>query len=245
MGGATLRDTGKAPLFQRSSRDLNHQTKLKLRQVGQNAPSEIEDRELLKAKLLRAEQEHQLKLDAKRPLPSSELDPDLLSKRRMIAESNLDADDDVDDDDDDSEDGRAKKGRGGDDASDNGEAGSADDDDDDDDEDDDTAELMRELEKIKRERAEEKEREERERREAEEQAREEAMMAGNPILQLNSSSGALQARDFSVQRRWDDDVVFKNQARGQDGKVKKRFINDLVRSDFHRKFMAKCKRDGL
>jgi hypothetical protein len=36
--------------------------------------------------------------------------------------------------------------------------------------------------------------------------------------------------------RWDDDVVFKNQARGET-KTPKRFINDTIRSDFHRKFL--------
>ena len=38
--------------------------------------------------------------------------------------------------------------------------------------------------------------------------------------------------------RWDDDVVFKNQARGET-KTPKRFINDTIRSDFHRKFLHK------
>lgn len=38
--------------------------------------------------------------------------------------------------------------------------------------------------------------------------------------------------------RWDDDVVFKNQARGETKKAK-RFINDTIRSDFHRKFLHK------
>lgn len=38
--------------------------------------------------------------------------------------------------------------------------------------------------------------------------------------------------------RWDDDVVFKNQARGET-KAPKRFINDTIRSDFHRKFLHK------
>lgn len=36
--------------------------------------------------------------------------------------------------------------------------------------------------------------------------------------------------------RWDDDVVFKNQARGE-MKAPKRFINDTIRNDFHRKFL--------
>lgn len=38
--------------------------------------------------------------------------------------------------------------------------------------------------------------------------------------------------------RWDDDVVFKNQARGET-KTPKRFINDTIRNDFHRKFLQK------
>ena len=38
--------------------------------------------------------------------------------------------------------------------------------------------------------------------------------------------------------RWDDDVVFKNQARDEPV-AKKRFINDTIRNDFHRKFLSK------
>lgn len=44
---------------------------------------------------------------------------------------------------------------------------------------------------------------------------------------------------ITVLFRWDDDVVFKNQARGLDDKPKKRFINDMLRSDFHKKFLHK------
>jgi len=39
--------------------------------------------------------------------------------------------------------------------------------------------------------------------------------------------------------RWDDDVVFKNCARGDSDKKERRFINDTLRSDFHKKFMEK------
>ena len=42
--------------------------------------------------------------------------------------------------------------------------------------------------------------------------------------------------------RWDDDVIFKNQTRGEPER-KKRFINDTVRSDFHRRFMEKFLRN--
>ena len=38
--------------------------------------------------------------------------------------------------------------------------------------------------------------------------------------------------------RWDDDVVFKNQAR-EPKKEARRFINDTVRNDFHRKFLQR------
>ena len=39
-----------------------------------------------------------------------------------------------------------------------------------------------------------------------------------------------------VKRRWDEDVVFRNQTRGEP-KQQKRFINDTIRNDFHRRFL--------
>ena len=59
-----------------------------------------------------------------------------------------------------------------------------------------------------------------------------------------------------MKRRWDDDVVFKNQARGTENRDGKEFVNvcllpsdcsygvkliyfqDLLRSDFHKRFMV-------
>jgi protein CWC15 len=41
-----------------------------------------------------------------------------------------------------------------------------------------------------------------------------------------------------IKRRWNDDVVFRNQARDEP-EQKKRFINDTIRSDFHRNFIKK------
>ncbi|KAG5297844.1 Cwf15/Cwc15 cell cycle control family protein [Histoplasma ohiense] len=99
-----------------------------------------------------------------------------------------------------------------------------------DDDEDETAELMRELEKIKRERAEQKAKEEQEREAQEKEKREVDIARGNPLL---------NPQDFSVKRRWDDDVVFKNQARGTENRGKKEFVNDLLRSDFHKRFMSK------
>ncbi|XP_008796913.2 protein CWC15 homolog A [Phoenix dactylifera] len=105
-------------------------------------------------------------------------------------------------------------------------------DDESDDDDDDTEALLAELERIKKERAEEKLRKERQEQEEELKAKEAELMRGNPLINLNNSTS------FNVKRRWDDDVVFKNQARGET-KAPKRFINDTIRNDFHRKFLQK------
>ncbi|XP_055809025.1 uncharacterized protein LOC129877535 [Solanum dulcamara] len=110
-------------------------------------------------------------------------------------------------------------------------SGDESDDDDDDDDEDDTEALLAELEQIKKEKAEEKLRKERQEQEEELKAKEAELLRGNPLL--NS-----QPTTFSVKRRWDDDVVFKNQARGE-MKAAKRFINDTIRNDFHRKFLHK------
>ncbi|KAK9113513.1 hypothetical protein Syun_020310 [Stephania yunnanensis] len=101
---------------------------------------------------------------------------------------------------------------------------------DDDDDDDNSEALFAELQKIKKERAEENIRKEREQKEEELKAKEAELIRGNPLINNPAS--------FNVKRRWDDDVVFKNQARGET-KAPKRFINDTIRNDFHRKFLQK------
>lgn len=54
-------------------------------------------------------------------------------------------------------------------------------------------------------------------RAAEEQEQREVDIArGNPLL---------NSQDFNMKRRWDDDVVFKNQARGTEKKDGKDFVN--------------------
>lgn len=103
--------------------------------------------------------------------------------------------------------------------------------DDDDDDEDDTEALMAELERIKKERAEEKLRQDQLQVAEELKAKEEQLLRGNPLLNNTTTT-------FNVKRRWDDDVVFKNQARGET-KTPKRFINDTIRNDFHRKFLQK------
>eukprot|EP01006_Ploeotia_vitrea_P015447 TRINITY_DN44320_c0_g1_i1.p1 TRINITY_DN44320_c0_g1~~TRINITY_DN44320_c0_g1_i1.p1 ORF type:complete len:186 (+),score=39.72 TRINITY_DN44320_c0_g1_i1:42-599(+) len=97
-------------------------------------------------------------------------------------------------------------------------------DDSDDDDDEDVAELMRELERIKKERA-----------QAEEKKKEEEQMAklnSNELVDVGAPA------DFRTKKRWNDDVVFKNAA-SSEPELKKRFINDSLRSDFHKRFMHK------
>lgn len=107
------------------------------------------------------------------------------------------------------------------------------DDDSDDSDEDDTAELMAELNRIKKERAQEEAKREAERKLQEERIRMENILSGNPLLNSNKA-------EFKVKRRWDDDVVFKNCAKGDLESSKERhFINDTLRSEFHKKFMEK------
>ncbi|KAF4699043.1 complexed with cef1p [Perkinsus olseni] len=100
---------------------------------------------------------------------------------------------------------------------------------DDDDEDDEEAELMRELAKIRAERAAEEAMAQAAEQAKEEEEERQQIAVGNPLMP--GAGGNMQ-----LKRRWDDDTVFKNQSRNQP-KGKKRFINDAVRSDFHRKFL--------
>ncbi|EPE04892.1 pre-mrna splicing factor cwc15 [Ophiostoma piceae UAMH 11346] len=219
-------------------------TQLKFRQSGQGGDADAESRDL-RAELLAAEAAHYAKIkgapapastdDAESAVPTTKRllgdaveDPEA-KRRRILAETrNIDADDDSDDSDEGSEKGGSGKD---DDDDDDDDSSDADSDDSEDDSDDETAELQRELEKIKRERAEKREREEREKAAAEEEEHARDIALGNPLL---------NKPDYAIKRRWDDDVVFKNQARGTDDKGKqKEFINDLLRSDFHKRFMGK------
>lgn len=110
-----------------------------------------------------------------------------------------------------------------------------DDDDDDEDDEDDTEALMAELNRIKQERAVEAARQEAERKAREEKIRVENILKGNPLLNTNKP-GTSSNVDFKVKRNWDDDVVFKNCAKQDDNKPRE-FINDTLRSEFHKKFM--------
>ncbi|KAG4257193.1 hypothetical protein BFJ72_g13227 [Fusarium proliferatum] len=204
-------------------------TQLKYRQAGQGGDAEEPTRDLA-AELLAAEAAHFTKKSgapalvddadeddetsvsngAKRALPSADGEEgDLEAKRRRILAETRDIDADDSEEDDDDDDSE----------------------DDEDSDDDSDAELQRELDRVRREREERKKKEEAERVKEEEEARERDIALGNPLL---------NKQDFNMKRRWDDDVVFKNQARGTEDKGKKKeFVNDLLRSDFHRRFMSK------
>lgn len=109
-------------------------------------------------------------------------------------------------------------------------------DDSEDESDDDTAALLAELNKIKRERAQDNAKADMEKKQEEERIRMENILSGNPLLNYSATQ---QKVDLKVKRRWDDDVVFKNCARSEPDKKGPNFINDSLRSEFHKKFMDK------
>ena len=95
-------------------------------------------------------------------------------------------------------------------------------------------ELLIELEKIKQAQKEEKEREELE----QQQQSELNILKSNPLLNQSIDNVSSVSEGYSLKKKWYEDTVFKNQSKLEQ-KVKKRFINDTVRSDFHRKFLNK------
>lgn len=103
-------------------------------------------------------------------------------------------------------------------------------DDDDDDEysesDDEEEELRAELERIRAERA------------AEAGERKQASSSSTNPLLPHLNDAAENSLHFGVKRRWDDDVVFRNQAKGEK-ETKPRFINDTTRNDFHKRFLKR------
>lgn len=104
--------------------------------------------------------------------------------------------------------------------------------DDDSDEEDEEAALQAELAKIRAEREAAKAKADAEAAAEEQSQLEEAALVGNPLL----DSGPLTTG--KLKRRWNEDVVFRNQAKNEP-EQKKRFINDTVRNDFHKRFLNK------
>lgn len=194
---------------------------MKTRERGQNDPEDLAGRDFrreLEDREREAVRERESKRDrSSRAIASSSSSSASSSSKKPRLEApsaapvNLDADDPLEDSDEDS----------------------------DSDDDDDTAALMAELQKIKREKAVEEQEKEEERKQEEEKIRMENILSGNPLLKDKYASTADKSGDMKVKRRWDDDVVFKNCSRAEPDKTEKTFINDSLRSEFHRKFMDK------
>ena len=115
--------------------------------------------------------------------------------------------------------------------SDDSQSSSSEDEDSDLDSDDEEKALMAELAAIKKEKAEKKAKEEAEEAKKREMDEQTALIEGNPLINKSKK----KTGSFTLKRSWTEDTVFKNQ--GNEPKRKKRFINDTIRSDFHRKFM--------
>ncbi|UMM37574.1 hypothetical protein L5515_009302 [Caenorhabditis briggsae] len=216
--GGTARGEGDLSKLsaQYSSKDMPSHTKMKYRQTGQGTEDDLRKKDLRRE----LEDKERNAAREKRARESASSTSSNHSKRQRMdqiaAESAaaVDADEAVD------------------------ELNSSDEDDSDE---DDTAALMAELEKIKKERAEEKAARDEEIKEKEEKERMANILAGNPLLNESGPSGSSgSSGDFTVKRRWDDDVVFKNCAKGVEERKKNvTFINDAIRSEFHKKFMDK------
>lgn len=107
----------------------------------------------------------------------------------------------------------------------------------DDDSDDDEEELRAELERIKAERQLAQAKSEEEKQIMKQKEDEESAIHGNPLLKLDTQEAP--SGSTKIKRRWNDDVVFRNKAKDEPKNKQARFINDAVRSDFHKLFMAK------
>mmetsp|Transcript_51629 Transcript_51629/g.57663 ORF Transcript_51629/g.57663 Transcript_51629/m.57663 type:complete len:244 (-) Transcript_51629:82-813(-) len=63
-------------------------------------------------------------------------------------------------------------------------------------------------------------------------------MSLSPSKSMIANNGNNSNSSGRLKRRWNEDVVFRNQAKGEP-EIKKRFINDTVRNDFHKRFLNK------
>lgn len=198
---------------------------MKFRQQGQAAPIELKKRDLRQE--LEERERKYLETTNKKNFDFSEESGRKRKHQKLLKNS---AEEKNDESSSDQEHKRTKRELDDFDDSDDTASSSSDSEDDSDSDDEEALLLELELQKIKKERAEQKQ------REAEEEAKREAAenlegaVRGNPLLAPSGGGG--------LSRRWDDDVVFKNQARDEP-KLKKRFVNDTIRNDFHRRFMQK------
>lgn len=250
---------GGAVSTQSSARDLASHTKLKFRKGSQ----QLSDRAtaLQESLLKMKEAEEKAEISARRAvrmgreqllLENEEENEErgrlkLLKQTADVDEEKIRAKYDDEDDDDGNDDGGGRWSDLDDDGgggvnnleSDESDLDASDDDDsdldDDSDDEDEEAALQAELAKIRHERAAAKAKEEAEAAAMEQAQMEEAALTGNPLL----NSGGESSSSGRLKRRWNDDVVFRNQAKTEPDQNKKRFINDTVRNDFHKRFLNK------
>mmetsp|Transcript_5663 Transcript_5663/g.8045 ORF Transcript_5663/g.8045 Transcript_5663/m.8045 type:complete len:268 (+) Transcript_5663:172-975(+) len=234
----------------RSSLDAPAHTKLKYRSEA------IDKKAALRESLLKMQEaELKAKQANKLKLPKRTLHPEIEEAGRLkLLKQTAEVDDKKirekydDGDNDDQEEGNESDPWSDDEDNNNGnnesdldesdsDGGSSSDDDSDDDEDDEEA-LQAELAKIRAEREAAKAKADARAAAEEESQLEEAALMGNPLLNsAGGGDGGLTASG-KMKRRWNDDVVFRNQAKGEP-EIKKRFINDTVRNDFHKRFLNK------
>lgn len=232
---------GGAPSAALSVLDMPGHTTLKVR----TGPQVVDREKALKESLLKLQQAE--REAARTLLKRPPVDPAVEEEgRAKLLKQTADVDEDAIqakyDDGDASDDGSASEGGWGDvadpdgdddlDASSDDDGGGGDDDDDDEDEE---AALQAELAKIRAEREAIRRKEEEEAAAEQEEKLEEAALLGNPLL---AGGGDASLSSGKLKRRWNEDVVFRNQAKGEP-EIKKRFINDTVRNDFHKRFLNK------
>jgi protein CWC15 len=210
QGGYKFFATGQ----QISARNLPGQLELKYRQPGQNDESDLRFKDF-KADLEMREAEHKEKVDTelrrKGILPqASEKTLAITAGERTDHKAIEDALDAFDDADDSS----------------SGEESSSSSD-----SEDEEALLQKELAKIKREREVER------RAKMIAEARANKKRQREDVIKANVLLAQKMDSSYSLKRHWTEDTVFKNQATAQT--KKKRFVNDPIRNDFHKRFMNK------
>ncbi|EUD65257.1 hypothetical protein C922_04386 [Plasmodium inui San Antonio 1] len=102
-------------------------------------------------------------------------------------------------------------------------------------EDEEENELLRELENLKREKM-EKQRQEKQEQELL-QSRKNNVLTNNPLINLEDNSDNEEGEGVSRKRKWTEEAIFRNTCEKKE--KKSTFINDTVRTAFHRKFLFK------
>lgn len=209
------------------SRQVAAHKQLKYRQSKNGGIDEEDAKEKfneLKNELLEREKSHykrlkgddydykdrQLQIEAKNEKEVLE-DESYEERRKRVAQETKGLDDSSDEEEDDDDD---KEGDH------SGSDGESDVESSDDEDSDDEAELLKELEKIKKERAQAQ-------KEKEQKTKEEEALVSNPLLNPSKP----------IRKSWRQDKVFNYKNNQAKEKTDDDYVNDLLRSDFHQKFL--------